>query len=75
MIAVFSTRPVPRNYKEDNWGNQVNSVQESVKKELVGRGLPFREDLSAEPEEAVTRERLVKAQQAVKRLRVWCGGF
>jgi hypothetical protein len=50
---------------EDNWGNQVSSVRESVKKMTVGREPPFREDLSAEAEEsplleAITRIRLVK---------------
>jgi hypothetical protein len=60
---------VPRSYKEDNWGNQVSSVRESVKKTVVVREPPFREDVSAEAEEsplleAVIRERLVKTQRA-----------
>jgi hypothetical protein len=39
-----------RGYKEDNWGNQVSFIGESVRK----RGsweLPFREDLSLEAED------------------------
>jgi hypothetical protein len=28
--TVLSARAVPRSYKEDNWGNQVSSVQEAV---------------------------------------------
>jgi hypothetical protein len=71
---------VPRSYKEDNWGNQVSSVWGLRKKRVsfkswkaVGREPPFIEDLSAEAEEsplleAVTRERLVKTQQAGKGL-------
>jgi hypothetical protein len=66
---------VPRRYKEDNWGNQVSSVQQSVKKrdswKRAGREPPLRKDLSAEAEEfplleAVIREGLVKTQQARK---------
>jgi hypothetical protein len=49
---VFSTGTVPRSYKKDNWGNQVSSVQASVKKGSVGRELPLGEDLSAEAEES-----------------------
>jgi hypothetical protein len=30
----FSTRSVPRSYKEDNWGNQISSLWESVKRGL-----------------------------------------
>jgi hypothetical protein len=30
----FSNRSVPRSYKEDNWGDQVSSVRESVKRGL-----------------------------------------
>jgi hypothetical protein len=29
LKTVFSTRSVPRSYKEDNWCNQVSCVQES----------------------------------------------
>jgi hypothetical protein len=63
---------VPKIYKENKWGNKVSSVWESVK-ETVGREPPFRDDLSAKAEEsplleAVTRERLVKTQQAAKYL-------
>jgi hypothetical protein len=40
---VFSVRAVPRSYKEDNWGNKVSSVPESVKKSqleaAIKRGL------------------------------------
>jgi hypothetical protein len=48
-------------------------VRSLVSEKSVRRELPFREDLSAEAEEsplleAVTRERLVKTQQAVKDL-------
>jgi hypothetical protein len=70
---VLSTQLVPRSYEEDKWGNQISSVRESVKKKSVGRESPSREDLSSEAEEsplleAVTRERLVKTQQAGKDL-------
>jgi hypothetical protein len=49
-----------------------------VKKRTVGRKPPFREDLSAEAEEslqleAIMRERLVKIQKDGKELRVCCG--
>jgi hypothetical protein len=60
--------------KEDNWGNQVSSVRESVcRKGTDGREPLFREDLSAEAEEtplleAAARERLVKTQHAGKDL-------
>jgi hypothetical protein len=65
---VFSIRFVPRYYKEDNWGNQDSSVRESVKKKASCKGAA---DFSAEAEEsplleAVTRDRLVKTQQAGK---------
>jgi hypothetical protein len=47
------------------------------RRESVGRESPFREDFSEEAEESpllevVTRERLVKTQQAGKRLSVCC---
>jgi hypothetical protein len=32
LETVFSVWQVQRDYKEDNWGNQVSSVQESMKK-------------------------------------------
>jgi hypothetical protein len=32
--GMFSTSSVPRSYKEDNWGYQVSSVRESVKRGL-----------------------------------------
>jgi hypothetical protein len=31
-------RAVPRSCKEDNWGNQVSSVRESVKKKVSWKG-------------------------------------
>jgi hypothetical protein len=46
---------VPRSCKEDNGGNQVSSVRESVKKrdtwKRVGREPPFRQDLRSEAED------------------------
>jgi hypothetical protein len=66
---------VPRSYNEDNWGNQVISVRDAVKKrdswKSVWREPPFREDLNAEAEEstlleAITREQLMKTQRAGK---------
>jgi RNase H-fold protein (predicted Holliday junction resolvase) len=74
---VFSTQSVQRGYKEDNWGDQVSSVRETVKKR--GRRKEFckrvwDERTSAhEAEESplsktVTRERTVKTQQARKGL-------
>jgi hypothetical protein len=32
LETVFPTRSVERGYKEDNWGNRVSSLRESVKK-------------------------------------------
>jgi hypothetical protein len=57
-------------YLEDNCGNQISSLLESVKKR-VRREPPFREIFRAEVEEsslleAVTSERLVKTQQVEK---------
>jgi hypothetical protein len=54
--TVLSTWSVPRSYKKDNWGNQVSSVREAVKKtdrrkEAVGRELPFRHGLSPKAED------------------------
>jgi hypothetical protein len=77
LEMVFSAESMHGCYKEDNWGNQVCSVREAVKErdswKKVGRDPPFREDLSVEAEEssllkAVTREQLVKTQQAGKGL-------
>jgi hypothetical protein len=34
LETVFSTRYVPRSFKEDNWGNQVSSIWEAVKRGL-----------------------------------------
>jgi hypothetical protein len=70
---VFLTRSVQRGYEEDNWGNRVSSVRKTEKKGTVGREPLFRKDLSAEAEDspllaAVTRERLVKTQEAGKSL-------
>jgi hypothetical protein len=68
---------VQRSYKEDNWDKQVNSIRESVKKrdswKRAGREPPSREYLKVEAEEsplieAVTREQLMKTQQAGKDL-------
>jgi hypothetical protein len=70
LETVFSTRSMQRGDKEDNWGNQHNSVWEAVKKKKnwkrVGREPSFREGLRAEAQEfplleAVTSERLEKA--------------
>jgi hypothetical protein len=36
--TVFSARAVPRSYKEDSWGNQVNSVRESMTKSVSWKG-------------------------------------
>jgi hypothetical protein len=47
LETVFSTRPVQRDYKEDNWGKQVSSLRECVREEAVGRSPPFRVVLSA----------------------------
>jgi hypothetical protein len=48
---------VQRSYKEDDWGDKVSSVQESVKRGLKCVKLML---------EAVTREQMVKTQQAGK---------
>jgi hypothetical protein len=65
---MFSTRAVPRSYKEDKWCSHISSLWKYVKKKSVGREPPFRNDLNAEAEESpllesVTRERLVKRLQ------------
>jgi hypothetical protein len=51
-MKYVSARSVPRTYKEDNWGNQVSSVREFVKKGTVGEEPPFREDLIAAAEQS-----------------------
>jgi hypothetical protein len=68
---------VQRGYKKENLGNRVTFVRESGEKRVGWRDPPFREDLSAAAEEsllleAVTRERLLKTQQAGK-FREGCG--
>jgi hypothetical protein len=67
MNGVLSMRAMLRSYKEANWGNQVSSVRETVKKKdswkRIGKEPPFRVELSAEAEEI-----LVKTQQAGKGL-------
>jgi hypothetical protein len=37
MRMALYAQALPRNYKEDNWGNQVSSVWEAVKRELEHR--------------------------------------
>jgi hypothetical protein len=69
---VFSTRSVQRVCRKEYWGDQVSSVQES--EEAVGTEPTFREDLRPEAEEyplleAVTRQLLMKTQQAGKDLK------
>jgi hypothetical protein len=54
---------VPRSYKEDNGGDQVSYVQESVE-----RGLWVSEAEESPLLEADAREQLVKTQQAGKGL-------
>jgi hypothetical protein len=38
LQTVFSTRSVEKRSKEDNWGNQVSSVRESMKKRVQLKG-------------------------------------
>jgi hypothetical protein len=59
---------MPRSYKEDNWGDQISSVRESVKRI---RGREAKEFLLLE---AVSRERLVKTA-GLKRLSECCGAL
>jgi hypothetical protein len=65
LETEFSNRSVQRGCKEDNWGNPVSSVRKSVRKRVgwkgaaIQRGFEFVKLL-----EAVTRERLLKTQQA-----------
>jgi hypothetical protein len=73
MNGVFSTRAVPRSYKEENWGNQVSSVRESVKKRIRWKGAAIqarfeRWSRKISNVKAVARERLVKIQAARKGL-------
>jgi hypothetical protein len=42
---VLSTRAVPRSYKEDNWGNQVTSVWQSVKRGVSCKGVAIQSGL------------------------------
>jgi hypothetical protein len=54
---------------EENWGNQVSSVRESVKKRFSWKGAAIQKGLErgsrrTSTVKAVTRERLVKTQQA-----------
>jgi hypothetical protein len=55
---------------EDNWGNQVSSLRESVKKRGSCKGAAIHRGLEhgsrTSTVKAVTRERLVKIQQAGK---------
>jgi hypothetical protein len=62
---------------EDIWGKQISSVREIVKKRGSWKGAAIQRGLEREVEEsvlleAVTRERLVKTQQAGKDS-VWYG--
>jgi hypothetical protein len=69
LKMMFSTRSVPRGYKEENWGNQVNSVRESeaTRVQLVGSHRSERPEAEIHPLlEAVTRKCLVKTSQAGK---------
>jgi hypothetical protein len=38
LEMMFYTRPVPRSYKEENWGSQVSCVRESMKKSVQLEG-------------------------------------
>jgi hypothetical protein len=48
---VLSARAVPRSYKKDNWGNQVSSERESVKKRGSWKGTAFQRGLEPESKE------------------------
>jgi hypothetical protein len=39
LETVFRPRSVPRGYMEDNWGNRVSSVRESVRKRGIWKDL------------------------------------
>jgi hypothetical protein len=43
--VVFSLRAVPGCYKGDSWGNEINSVQESVKKRDNWKGAAIQSGL------------------------------
>jgi hypothetical protein len=63
LETVFLRWPVPRIYKEDNWGNQVSSVRDSVKKSDSLKGAVAQRGLESEDYpllETVTRQRLVR---------------
>jgi hypothetical protein len=72
MNGVLATRALLRSYKKDNYGNQVSSVWESVKKRVGGEP-PFRLDLGAEAKKSP----LLAAEDTAgwKRLRGCCGGL
>jgi hypothetical protein len=57
---VSSAQAVPRSYKEDNGGNQVSSVWESVKKRVSWKEAGIQRGLE--------RQWLMKTQQAGKSL-------
>jgi hypothetical protein len=65
--TVFYIRSVQRCYKEDNWGNRVSSVRESVSKRVQLEGSRrsertwARETEESPRLEAVAKERLQKA--------------
>jgi hypothetical protein len=49
---------VPRSYKEENWGNQVSSVRESVKKRGSWKGAAVQRGFEPESRElAIIRSR------------------
>jgi hypothetical protein len=47
LETVFFTRYVQRSYKEDNWGNRVSSVWESVKKRVSWKGAAIQKELES----------------------------
>jgi hypothetical protein len=51
LETAFSTRYVPRSYKEDNWSKRVILVREAVKKGTVGREPPYRKNMSLQAED------------------------
>jgi hypothetical protein len=57
----LSARALSRSYNEYNWGNQISSIREAVKRrdnwKRVGREPQFREDLSTETGIAIVRSR------------------
>jgi hypothetical protein len=72
--TVFATRTVPKSYLEDNWGDAVH-CQLRVKFCAGGcEGSTWAREAEESPLlETVDRERLMKAQQAGKRLSGCCG--